>query len=109
MQCRMLKSLQSIGLSVNGHPPQRQVDGGGFVVPQNGKAPLQQGGGLPGIDHQLGQAIHAQHPRRRELNGGHGLDQGQKHGHQGSIQVPYQRPAGVRKQRPPAFAKGARN
>ena len=32
-----------------GHPPQRQVDGGGIVVHQIGKAPLQQGGGLPGV------------------------------------------------------------
>ena len=105
---KVLTALQSIGWSVNGHLPQRQVDGGVFVVPQNGKAPLQQGGGLPGIDHQVGQAIHVQHPRRRELNGGHGLDQGQQHGHQRSIQVPYQRLAGVRKQRTPAFAEGAR-
>ena len=56
----------------------------------------------------LPEAIHVQHPRRRELNGGHGLDQGQQHGHQRSIQVPYQRLAGVRKQRTPAFAEGAR-
>jgi hypothetical protein len=69
MQCQRLKSLQSIGWSVNGHPPQRQGDGGGVVVHQIGEAHLQQGGGLPGIDHQLGQAIYAQHPRRRELNG----------------------------------------
>ena len=32
-----------------GHPPQRQVDGGGVVVHQIGKAQLQQGGGLPGV------------------------------------------------------------
>ena len=68
MQCQRLKSLQSIGWSVNGHPPQLQVDGGGVVVHQIGKAPLQQGGSLPGIDHQIGQAIHAKHLRRRELN-----------------------------------------
>jgi hypothetical protein len=43
MQCQRLKSLQSIGWSVNGHPPQRQVDGGGVVVHQIGKAQLQQG------------------------------------------------------------------
>jgi uncharacterized protein with HEPN domain len=61
-----------------GHPPQLQVDGGGVVVQS----------------------------RRRELNGSQ--DQGQKHGHQRSIQVPYQWPAGVREQRPPAVAKGAR-
>lgn len=80
--------------------------GGGVVVHQNGKAQLQQGGGLPGIDHQIGQAIYAQHPRRRELNGSQ--DQGRKHGHQRSIQVPHQRSAGVKEQRPPAVAKGAR-
>ena len=32
-----------------GHPPQRLVDGGGVVVHQIGKAPLQKGGGLPGV------------------------------------------------------------
>jgi len=80
MQCQRLKSLQSIVWSVNGHPPQRQVDGGGVVVHQIGKAHLQQGGGLPGIDHQIGQAIQAQHPHRRELNGSQ--EQGQKRGHQ---------------------------
>ena len=69
MQCQRLKSLQSIGWSVNGHPPQRQVDGGGVVVHQIGKAQLHQGGGLPGIDHQIGQAIQAQHPRWRKLIG----------------------------------------
>jgi hypothetical protein len=38
-------------------------------VHQIGKAQLQQGGGLPGIDHQIGQAIQAQHPRWRKLIG----------------------------------------
>ena len=32
-----------------GHPPQRPVDGGGVMVHQIGKAPLQQGGGLPSV------------------------------------------------------------
>jgi hypothetical protein len=32
---------------------------------------------------------------------------GQKHGHQRSIQVPYQRLAGAREQRSPAVAKGS--
>jgi len=59
----------------------------------------------PGIDHQIGQAIHAQHPRRRELNGSQ--DQGQKHGRQPEIRMPYQRLAGVWEQRPPAIAKGS--
>jgi len=43
--------------------------GVGSWMHQIGEAHLQQGGGLPGIDHQIGLAIHAQHPRRRELNG----------------------------------------
>ena len=76
-----------------GHPPQRQVDVGWVVVHQIGKAQLQQGGSLPGIDPQLGQAIYAQHPRRRELNGSQ--DNGQKHGCQPEIRMPYQRPVGV--------------
>ena len=104
MQCQRLKSLQSIGWSVNGHPSQRQVDGGGVVVHQIGKLHLQQGGGLPGIDHQIRQAIQAQHPRWRELIGSQ--DNGQKHGRQPEIRMPYQRHGGFKEQRPPAVAKG---
>ncbi len=62
-----------------GHPPQRQVYGRWVVV----------------------------HSRRAELNGSQ--EQGQKHGHQRSIRVLYQRLAGVREQRPPAVAKGTRS
>jgi hypothetical protein len=75
------------------------------VVHQIVKAQLQQGGGLPGIDHQIGLALHAQHPRRRELNGSQ--EQGQKHGRQPEILMPYQRHAAAREQRPLAVAKGS--
>lgn len=43
----------------------------------------------PGIDQQLGQAINAHYPGRGGLNGS--VDEGQKHGRQHSIQVPFQR------------------
>jgi hypothetical protein len=75
---KVLTALQSIGWSVNGHQPQRQVDGGWVVV----------------------------HSRRGELNDSQ--EQGQKHGHQRSIQVTYQGLAGVWELRLPAVAKAAR-
>jgi len=61
-------------------------------------------GHQPGIDHQQGQAVDAQHPGHGEVGGGQG--QGQQHRQKAEVRLQHPGPEARREQGPPALAEG---